>query len=224
MKRKSDWNAAAFTITEWEMLYGNRAGDLMKVFQVWGNRIPDSCCKRTSTGQPVHCNQIEVKNEFTINTIGCLPVTKDFLKKHATILGLAGIIVACVLVRSGPETTKHNYMNIICRHWEWSSPVPSSSSSNKLKLFCVYRKNKTKPYETPFWFNQNSTTINYNITSKTKMQQIIKYIDIVIQIKELFYKSETFSSSGFRRDLYLFRLLAPLLILSKCKLKSIVRR
>ncbi|CAG9767047.1 unnamed protein product [Ceutorhynchus assimilis] len=64
----------------------------------WNDRIPESCCKITTSGQPINCRQIEVKNEFTINTRGCLTVTMDYVKEHAKIIGTAGIVVSCFLV------------------------------------------------------------------------------------------------------------------------------
>ncbi|KAL1489893.1 hypothetical protein ABEB36_013821 [Hypothenemus hampei] len=63
----------------------------------WRDKIPESCCKRTSSGQPINCRQIEVKNEFIMHTQGCLTFTKDFVKTHATIIGSAGVVVACFL-------------------------------------------------------------------------------------------------------------------------------
>ncbi|XP_066150201.1 CD151 antigen [Euwallacea fornicatus] len=64
----------------------------------WRDRIPDSCCKRNSNGKLINCRQIEVKNEFTIHMNGCLNVTKEYVRRHATIIGTVGIIVACILL------------------------------------------------------------------------------------------------------------------------------
>ncbi|XP_030757435.1 CD151 antigen-like [Sitophilus oryzae] len=67
-------------------------------YRDWRDRIPDSCCKTTSSGIPINCQQIEIKNEFTIHTRGCLSVTTEFVKTHAIIIGTSGIVVSCFLV------------------------------------------------------------------------------------------------------------------------------
>lgn len=66
--------------------------------QDWRDKIPESCCKKTSQGVPINCRQIEVKNDFTIYRNGCLTVTKEFVQKNAIIIGTSGIVVACILV------------------------------------------------------------------------------------------------------------------------------
>ncbi|XP_023026285.1 CD151 antigen [Leptinotarsa decemlineata] len=65
----------------------------------WQNRIPESCCKMTSAGRRVSCQQLgENNNSFTIFTPGCLPVTTEFVKKYAVVLGTAGIVVSFLMI------------------------------------------------------------------------------------------------------------------------------
>nr|CAD7458226.1 unnamed protein product [Timema tahoe] len=55
---------------------------------------PDSCCKESNTGSVLKCTAVPLN----LNTKGCLNVTTAFVKDHATILGGAGIGVACIMV------------------------------------------------------------------------------------------------------------------------------
>jgi len=67
-------------------------------YRDWKDRIPDSCCKTTAAGTPIKCQEIEVKNEFTIYTRGCLNVTMEFVKAHAVIIGTSGVVVSCFVL------------------------------------------------------------------------------------------------------------------------------
>lgn len=67
-------------------------------YRDWKDRIPDSCCKTTAAGIPIKCQEIEVKNEFTIHTRGCLDVTMEFVKANAVIIGTSGVVVSCFLI------------------------------------------------------------------------------------------------------------------------------
>ncbi|XP_060531779.1 CD151 antigen [Cylas formicarius] len=67
-------------------------------YKDWKNRIPDSCCKTTSDGRRLNCQDVDDKNHHVINTEGCLNVTTEFVKKHAVIIGTSGIVVSCFLI------------------------------------------------------------------------------------------------------------------------------
>ncbi|CAH1174147.1 unnamed protein product [Phaedon cochleariae] len=64
----------------------------------WEGRIPVSCCKLTSAGKRLDCQDLPENNSFTIFTRGCLEVTQQFTKQYAVILGTAAIVLSLLLI------------------------------------------------------------------------------------------------------------------------------
>ncbi|XP_018579462.1 CD151 antigen [Anoplophora glabripennis] len=64
----------------------------------WQNRLPESCCKLTRTGERLKCQSLVENNSFTMNTRGCLNVTTEFVKTHAVVIGTSGIVLSLIMI------------------------------------------------------------------------------------------------------------------------------
>lgn len=59
--------------------------------------VPQSCCKESFGGQRQSC--IESSSPSLLYSQGCLNVTSNYARQHASIIGGAGIVVALLIVR-----------------------------------------------------------------------------------------------------------------------------
>ncbi|XP_017880549.1 CD151 antigen [Ceratina calcarata] len=67
----------------------------------WGNQglsVPESCCREIQPGQRFNCNAgSDTVNPSNAYLVGCINGTQIYMQKHATIMGGAGIAVACLM-------------------------------------------------------------------------------------------------------------------------------
>lgn len=67
----------------------------------WGSfglNVPDSCCREITPGQRFNCNQNpESINPSNAYVEGCINGTRVYMQQHATVMGAAGIAVACLM-------------------------------------------------------------------------------------------------------------------------------
>lgn len=69
-------------------------------YRDWRDKLPDSCCKEPVPGKQQRCQLLyDRQNSFTLYQTGCLNVTAEFVKTHASIIGGAGIFVAMLMVK-----------------------------------------------------------------------------------------------------------------------------
>lgn len=61
----------------------------------WRGNIPDSCCKEVN-GQKRNCKVFPLPH--TIHNRGCLNVTEEYVKSHATLIGTAAVVVSCLML------------------------------------------------------------------------------------------------------------------------------
>lgn len=69
--------------------------DSWRDWQMYG-RIPESCCQETYGGQRKPC--LDAPSPLTLHAKGCRDVTTEFVKRHAAIIGGAGIGVAILMI------------------------------------------------------------------------------------------------------------------------------
>ncbi|XP_076375861.1 tetraspanin 74F [Megalopta genalis] len=67
----------------------------------WGSlglNVPASCCREIQPGQRFNCNAgPDTVNPSNAYLEGCMNSTRIYMQKHATIMGGAGIAVACLM-------------------------------------------------------------------------------------------------------------------------------
>lgn len=64
-----------------------------------GINLPKSCCREIQPGQYFNCNATpDSPNVSNTYTKGCLNGTELYIQRHASIIGAAGITVACLML------------------------------------------------------------------------------------------------------------------------------
>lgn len=62
----------------------------------WRGHIPESCCREPTPNKKAPCQS--APSQWTLYDQGCLNVTTEYVKNHATIVGGVAIGLACLLI------------------------------------------------------------------------------------------------------------------------------
>lgn len=62
----------------------------------WKGKIPESCCREPQSGKKAPCQS--APSQWTLYDVGCLNVTTEYVRSHASLVGGVAIGLASILV------------------------------------------------------------------------------------------------------------------------------